>query len=447
MNRRSYITSPAFSGDAGIPACITVGFDYLAWYFCRVRELTERSARVALAIVVLTGLGVRLAWGLRQPSDDAAISQLPDQREYLDLGHHLFGADGLEMSDPRFHQTVYAYRTPGYPFLIACCAGKPVAVRIVQSFLDSITIVAIFFLARRWLGPGGAVLAAVLVAVNPYLIFFSGLILSETLFTTMLCCGVALLVLSDGPWPDGNKRLAWLGGGAILALAVLVRPGAILIPVVLGCGAALLNRDLHRAYQSRWPLPVATTMLLLTGLVLFPWAARNRWIVGNWIWTTTNDGITRYDGFNPDATGASDQRFVAAMPWTSDMSEVARSRYFSQLADNWIAAHPREAVELAGTKIARTWSPTPLSREYGGRWIYRAVGLMFSAAFDLLLLSGLWRSNLSGPAKRFLMLPAVYFTIAAALSVGSIRYRIPAEGPMAIVAASAVCSSRLRQAI
>jgi len=34
-----------------------------------VRELTERTAWIALAAVMLLGLGVRLAWGLRQPSD------------------------------------------------------------------------------------------------------------------------------------------------------------------------------------------------------------------------------------------------------------------------------------------------------------------------------------------------------------------------------------------
>ncbi len=323
--------------------------------------MSERSAWVALAVVVLVGLGLRLGWGLRQASDEASIERLPDQREYLDLGKHIFGPDGLSMADPRFAQTVYAYRTPGYPFLIGCCGGSPRVVRIVQAILDSGTVLAIFLLARRWLAVRGAVLAAGLVAANPYLIFFSGAILSETLFTAMLCWGLALLVLSDGPWPrEEGKRAAWLAGGIILALGVLVRPGAILIPVVLGCGAALVNRDVQRAYRSGeirdmaaeaakprnskarnanpwaggggrpgWPLPVAATMLLFTGLALFPWAARNRWVVGAWVWTSTNAGITRYDGFNPDATGASDQRFVKWMPWTSDMTEVARSRYFA----------------------------------------------------------------------------------------------------------------------
>jgi len=31
-------------------------------------------------------------------------------------------------------------------------------------------------------------------------------------------------------------------------------------------------------------------------------------VLGRWIWTSTNAGFTAYDGFNPDATGASEVR-------------------------------------------------------------------------------------------------------------------------------------------
>jgi 4-amino-4-deoxy-L-arabinose transferase-like glycosyltransferase len=409
-----------------------------------VNQISARSARLILAVILVLGFGIRLTWALHQSSDDAAINRLPDQREYLDLGKNLFGEAGLSMADARFEQIVYAFRTPGYPFVIACCGANPPVVRTVQCVLDTTTILAIFLLARRWLSPAAAVFAAAIVAFNPYMIFFTGLILSETLFTTMLCWAMALLILSDGPWPDGNKLLAWLGGGALLAIAVLVRPGTLLLPVVIGCGAALANRLVIQPYQrgARWPLPVVATMLLLTGLAIFPWAARNRWVLGSWVWTSTNDGITRYDGFNPDATGASDQSFVQSMPWTKDMTEVARSRYFAKMADDWIEANPSAAVRLAGVKIARTWSPIPLSAEYGGRWIYRAAGIGYGLPLDLLVILGLRQTNLTGAAKRFLLLPALYFTVAAGLSVGSLRYRIPAEAPMAILAAGAVRSAR-----
>jgi hypothetical protein len=42
---------------------------------------------------------------------------------------------------------------------------------------------------------------------------------------------------------------------------------------------------------------------------------------------------------------------------------------------------------------------------------------------------------LPASAKVFLLAPAVYFSLSAGLSVGSLRYRVPAEVPMAVVAA------------
>jgi hypothetical protein len=36
----------------------------------------------------------------------------------------------------------------------------------------------------------------------------------------------------------------------------------------------------------------------------------------------------------------------------------------------------------------------------------------------------------------FLLLPALYFTAVHALSVGSLRYRVPAEPPLAVLAAA-----------
>ncbi len=304
-------------------------------------------------------------------------------------------------------------------------------------------MLAVYLLARRWLPGWPGLVAAALVALNPYLIFFSGLVLTETLFTTMLCWGMVLLVLSGGPWPIRRSRLiAWLGGGLLLALSVLVRPGAAGLPVLLGIAAAIANRNAPTPRRARWPLPVIATMLVLTGIVLFPWASRNRWVLKSWIWTTTNTGITYYDGFNPDATGASNQKFVSWIPWTREMTEVGRSRYFTELADEWIAQHPAAAGRLAAVKIARTWSPIPLSDEYGSRALYGIVGLTYGVVLDVLILAGLRWGPCPRSVKGLLLMPALYFTVGAALSVGSLRYRVPAEAPMAILAASTLAPRR-----
>jgi hypothetical protein len=64
-----------------------------------------------------------------------------------------------------------------------------------------------------------------------------------------------------------------------------------------------------------------------------------------------------------------------------------------------------------------------------------------------LILAGLWLAPVPRAAKVFLLLPAVYFTVAHAASVGSLRYRIPADVPMTIIAAGvADCRMKKRAA-
>jgi hypothetical protein len=176
-------------------------------------------------------------------------------------------------------------------------------------------------------------------------------------------------------------------------------------------------------------------MLLLTILILLPWAIRNHRVLGQWVWTSTNAGITRYDGFNPDATGASDQSFVDAMPHVRSMSETERNDYFAREANDFIRQRPLDSIKLAWTKVLRTWSPRPLSSEFS-RTLYVVVALAYSVPFFAMFVLSWVTSPMPATAKLFLAAPAVYLTLAAVLSVGSLRYRIPAEVPMAVVAAA-----------
>jgi hypothetical protein len=225
-----------------------------------------------------------------------------------------------------------------------------------------------------------------------------------------------------------------------------VRPSAAGIPVMLGIAAAFVNRRRGGAYQGavvarlRWPLPVGTTMLLLVLLVLTPWVLRNYRVLHEWVLTDTNAGITLYDGYNPDATGASDQRFVKRMPQLRSMGEVGRSQYLQILAIEWAREHADRIPALAWEKVKRTWSPMPLSEQFG-RPLYRWAGAAYSVPLDLLVVWAVWRGNLKRSAKLFLLLPAIYLTAVHGLTVGSLRYRLPAEPPMAVVGASVFAAS------
>jgi 4-amino-4-deoxy-L-arabinose transferase-like glycosyltransferase len=386
--------------------------------------------RGGLFLLLSAALLLRLGWVAIQQADPDP--RLGDQAEYLQLGRNLLAAHELKFHDPRFDQDLYAYRTPGYPVLVAACGGNVRAVRIVQAVLDTSNVLAIYLLARRYLAPGSSLAAAALVAFNPFLIYFTALILSETLFTALLAWGMYLLAV--------RRRWQTLAGIALLALSVHVRPSALGLVVLLAAAAGW--QCSHRTGIRNGLLAALATLALL-----LPWGYRNTHHpkVMSWIFTTTNSGITTYDGFHDRATGASDQAgFLAEMQTLlSRMDEVERDDYLSQRAHEWIRSHPGSSLALMANKIARTWSPVPLSKEYGRSRLYVAAGLLYSLPFDVLVLLGLWKCGFPKTAKVFLLLPAIYFTVIHGLSVGSLRYRVPVEPPMAVIAGSALASALL----
>lgn len=395
----------------------------LPWAF-----VSPRARNLSLFTLLLIALALRLTWALMQPP--AIDPNLPDQGEYLELAQNFLAGKGLAFTDLRFGQTVYAYRAPGYPLFLAGCFASPTVARVVQALLDASTVLGVFLLGRRWLGDGPSLLGALLAAFNPFLIYFSGLLLSETLFTCLLVWGMVLLA-----W---RPNVVW--GGMVLALAVLVRPAAAALPVLLGLLAAFLNYhpgELVRPSFAR--LGTGATMLLLVLVALFPWALRNRLVLDHWVWLSTNGGITKYDGWNPDATGASNQDFLKspAMAHVARLQEIERDRYFSDLADRYVAEtwknRPLHLLRLIGWKAARTWSPLPLSDNFG-RPLYQAIALIYTIPFDLLIVLAVGLARLGRWGKVFLLAPAIYFTLLHALSVGSLRYRIPAEPALAVLA-------------
>lgn len=385
----------------------------------------ERFPR-GITLLLLLALAIRVAWALSQPAGDAAIDRLPDQREYLSLGRNLLRGS-LSFDDPRFGQTVYAYRMPGYPSFIALAGGSPIVVRLAQALLDTSSVLAVYLIARHL---SGAVLpatfAGALVAFNPFLVYFSGLILSETLFTAGLAWA---------SWFFVHRR--WWAGSAVMLAAVMIRPSALMLGPLLAAVAAM-NSAGGPTYRM---LPAARRALIAAAIVtavtvagLLPWAWRNYRVLGHWVWTTTNAGVTLYDGLHPLATGASDQRFLAEMPWLRSMNEVERSAHLARAANDWAIANASRLPRLTLAKIARTWSPVPLSEEFG-HWKYALISAMYALPFDGLVLFGLFSPRLSRTAKLLLVAPAIYFTAVHALSVGSLRYRVPCEPELAILAA------------
>lgn len=403
----------------------------------------SKSARRILISILAIALLLRIALGIFQPATPQAIDRLPDQREYLSLAQNLLHGGGLYFVDPRFHQPIYAYRMPGYPAFLAACGASVVYARLAQCIIDVSTVLAVFLITRSLLlgravpsepkactrVEATALIATAFVAFNPFYIYFSNLLLSEMLFAALLTWGIYFLT-----------RPLWtpfiFGIPFLIAAAYVKTTGLLMFPAVVF--AYFLNfspppayplADLRRAFRD-----TVTACLLFLFSFMFPWAWRNHHILGHWAWTTTNSGATLYDGFHPGATGASDQRFITLLPGLMSMNEVQRSDFLAGSAADWAKANWTSLPALSAVKILRGWSPVPLSADFG-KPVYRLISAAYTVPFDLLCLVGLFSPRLKRRAKLLLVMPALVVTLGQVLSVGSMRYTMPAEATLAIVAA------------
>ena len=388
-----------------------------------------RRRHLPLLAIVVVALVLRVGLGFALPSDLAA---LPDQGEYLDLARSLADGRGLRIVDDRYAvpQVLLAQRMPGYPVILAGLGGSVTLVRLLQALAEASTCVAAYGIARETVGGRRAGLAAAaLVAVNPFLAYFTTLVLTETLFTALVTWAMFAFLKARR---DGRY---WYVAAGLMLLATYLRPTGGPLLIALALAASILP-----ARRGRWPIGPGLTAMLILALGLAPWAARNALALGRFVPTTTNAGITLYDGWQPDNNlGNSDQRFVEGMPQLSLMGEVDRSIYLRRKAMDAVKADPGRAISLAIKKVGRTWSPFPLS---GGRW-ERIAGALYAIPVFLLAALGLvaapggrqgWRGRI------FVIVPIGVITLLHAASVGSLRYRLPIEPLMAVLAAGGLAA-------
>ena len=400
----------------------------------------DRTTLLLLAALVVVGLAARVALSLYLPGDRASLEALPDQVEYLNLGESLLNDGELVTVDDRYPaaQPLRAQRMAGYPLFVAALGANVTAVRLAQAGLDIITALAAFAIARTWLTPRTSLVAAAGVLLNPFLAYFSTFLLTESLFACLLTLGVLGVLRSE------RRQLWWWVGIGLLAASVHVRPtGAVLAVTVAILAAFLPGRHPSRP-DTPWPLPAGLTAALLVAAVVSPWIVRNFVVLDRFVPTTTNGGITLYDGWNADnATGGSDQSFVGRMPQLGLMNEVDRSIYLREKAIEAIRFDPIRAAWLSVKKVGRTWSPVPLSEL--GSPLKLAAGAVFAVPLFALAAVGLFAGRLPGSAKLLLLTPPLVLTVAHAATVGSLRYRLPSDPLLAVLAAAgvAVLLSRL----
>ena len=188
-----------------------------------------------------------------------------------------------------YHEFAYAYLLAGAMAVF----GSHAVVGCVLSLVSGVTAPLLtFFFARRF-GPRVAIVAAGIVALEPWSIYYSGVLMKETFISV-----VALLAM------EGLRRLMISGARPVsvgLTAAAIVLGASLfqyeMLPILALATAlslALLRRDALPAYLLATGVVAGAATLLTLATLGVPISGKFAFFMGHRLWTTEAHGHSSY---------------------------------------------------------------------------------------------------------------------------------------------------------
>ncbi len=326
-----------------------------------------------------------------------------DERvRYAEIARSLREGEGFSIAGRPTAQTMPLW--PGILSLLPAATHG----RWLAALFASLTLPVAWLVGRKLAGPRVALAALALFAVDLDSATLGGSLLAEPLFALLLC----LFALA---W--AHERLFW--AAPALALAVLTRPEAALLPVAL----ALFGREWRRPF----------VLAAAVALAITPWALRNEREFHAFVPFTTTGGITLHSGMNAEETKLEFRKqgqgraakYTHARDLAASGTEVAYDQEKGREAVAFAREQPGAALGLTASKLAQLW--TPLQRKGTSAVYALAVVLAWWA---------LWRRVRFRPALVGPML--LVLTVVGMTFLAIPRYRAPYHPYMFILAASVV---------
>ena len=402
-----------------------------------------RPRRAALALVLVTALP-RLAALLYER--DRIILLNVDKG---DIFARQFLADGTYGFIPG-HPSAYTQPLYGW-FLIPLywIFGRHwEVVGIAQIAVACGTTLIVWRIGRNWLGSRTGLVAGVLVALHPYLVWHD-VHMNREILDHFLAAATVLLTLKAAEHFTPARGAAL---GVVLGLAILGNVRLEALPLVVLA---------YIFVRGRRSLLAAGAVLAAAAVVVMPWVIRNRADVGCWAVTTDARALWKANNLNTYATLKSGQwidhvpqpksfpptpqdvyeRWVATGRITP-YDECAQVDMFQRKVVSFWVHHPGAKAQLMPLDAQWLWQPQVVGvsdRPGQGTWLdtmrFYAEPTFMVAVYALavigLFLVPVWFSSLA-------VVLLAYQTLAAMLFVGETRYRVPWDFLAMLLASSAL---------
>ncbi|MER3414808.1 MAG: hypothetical protein C4297_01150 [Gemmataceae bacterium] len=205
-----------------------------------------------------------------------------DETDYDQLARNLVEEGVYGYEQPGGAVTPASLRPPLYPAFLAAIyrlfpSDRFMALsvaRLLQGLLSLATAGIVFSLARRLFDDSAARVGAAIVCFYPSLLFYNQFVLTEVLFTLLLCSFVWATVIALQ-----ERSLVWLATGAFfLGLAALTRSVVYLFPLLLApfIAAAWTGPIRERLLAGALALAVSIAPMV-------PWSIRNTQLHGTFL--------------------------------------------------------------------------------------------------------------------------------------------------------------------
>jgi 4-amino-4-deoxy-L-arabinose transferase-like glycosyltransferase len=406
-----------------------------------------------LSAIVVLGIAIRVVYTMKFAPHDRLFTDsrwyhlqslnLRSGRGYLDVSQMLglrAGPDGVR--DTAYWPPLY----PGYLAGVHVLLGDAVRTsQLAGAVCGAGTIALTGILGRAVAGRAIGLLAALLVAVCPYLIAVDGSLLSETLYVpfVMLALILAQRARTRPTFP------AWCALGAAIGLAALTRGDALFLVLVAGIPAAILSR-----VPARTIVPRALLGLGATALVLAPWVVRNAIEVGDpTISTISTNGVLA--AANCDATYHGDHLGY----WSYGCMRIDRAHrlseatYADRLRDRGVSYalnHVDRWPVVVSARVARVWGiwdpdeQTTRETRETRNLSWQRMTWPVSLATLAVGLVGFWLLARRKRPIAVLVAPVAMATLVAVTSYGNSRFRAAAEPVLLIGVAAALLAALAR---
>jgi len=368
------------------------------------------ASRLTLIAILVAAFALRVLAAAIVPDQSVLLG---DAVAYREVGKSLWATGQMNaLYFMPLYPALVAVFGPGWPQLLIDIALSTVLVWLIYELTDAI------FASKR-----AAILAGAVAAVYPYFIFYSIVGLTETLFMVLLLAAYLC-------W----YRNAYIAASVFSVLGILTRP-------VLDPLAPLLLLYFAIAIRGLSFKAAAKYLAIYVGIycvLMAPWWLHNYKAYQTFVRLNLGSGVALLSGNSPsNQTGGIDNNLEATMaPFGEIADPVARDKAMQRAALNYIKEDPGRFLIQAAKRFQRFWSPWPQTEEYS-RPLYKLIS--FCSFIPVLLLALVFvvlygRTYFLRIAP--LLLFIVYLNSLHLVFPASLRYRLPVEPFLIILAAA-----------